>query len=144
MLKILLVVLSLLLTNTKTHAEEFKVTKGKPGYWQVVQDQKNVWWFRSPEGKLQFLSGVTSVQPFYDTSVPHGRHYVSKDYRNDLDAWGQTTQRRLTGMGFSSIGAWSHPAVQKYMPYTLDLNIQVSNSPTYRLGRVGSGNRSHR
>lgn len=125
MLKILLVVLSLL-TSQITNANEFKVIKGTPGYWQIVQDQNNIWWFRNPESKLQFLSGVTSVQPFYDSAISNGRYYVSKDYHGDINSWAKITYLKLIDTGFSSVGAWSHPAIQRYMPYTQDLNIQVS------------------
>jgi len=93
-------------------------------YW-TIQKNNNSWTFVSPNGKSIFINGVTSVQPFQNGPKPP--FYISKDFKNDnYEQWAKTTSKRIKEYGFSSIGAWSNQHLQKYIPYTKDLNILIS------------------
>ena len=41
----------------------FKVVLGQSGYWRLAQNEQGVWWFLSPDNRLEFLTTVTSVRP---------------------------------------------------------------------------------
>src|ERR1700683_306441 len=45
------------------HQNPFKELHGQQGFWRLGEDQSGVWWWVSPEGKLEFLNTVTTVQP---------------------------------------------------------------------------------
>ncbi|MGF1633792.1 MAG: hypothetical protein ACFCVE_08065 [Phycisphaerae bacterium] len=111
-------------------APEFSVVRGVEGFWQIVRDQKGVWWFRSPEGKLEFLNTVTTVVPYQLGRREAGPHYVSRDYNGgitndgDIEAWATATLERVLDSGFKALGAWCHPAFHELdVPMTRDLNL---------------------
>lgn len=107
-----------------------QLERGQPGFWQIVQDVNGVWWFRSPDGRLEFMNTVTTVQPFQLARSPDGPHFVSRDYNGgtthdgDLRAWAEATIARVRSAGFKGLGAWSHPVFHEFdIPITRDLNV---------------------
>lgn len=107
-----------------------EIERGQPGFWQLVQDTHGVWWFRSPDGRLEFLNTVTTVQPFQLARSPEGPHFISSDYTGgtthdgDLRAWATATWPRIAAAGFKGLGAWSHPVFHELeVPITRDLNV---------------------
>lgn len=108
----------------------YKLIRGTEGYWRIAQDSAGVWWFVSPDGKQEFLNGVTTVQPFQRGRVETGPHFVSSDWdggidrTGNLDAWSRQTLQRVTDTGFKALGAWCHPQFHQLdVPMTRDLNI---------------------
>lgn len=66
----------------------------------TIQNNKNHWWFISPQGKQEFLVGVTTV-PAKDAN-------------------------RIKSYGFKCEGAWSEQAPD--VPYSKDLNLFISTT----------------
>ena len=94
--------------------------RGKSGFWQIVK-QNNIWWFRSPEGHLEFVTSVQGVLPYqYGIQKPD---FVSSDYHGDLNLWAEVTAGRAKNYGFKAIGPWNDSSIDAYMPYFRDLNI---------------------
>lgn len=112
-------------------AETFKETRGKEGFWRIVQTQEGVWWFMSPEGNLEFLNTVTHVHPAQRGRDKDGPHFVSKDWDGgphreggDLDAWAAKTIKRVHEAGFKGLGAWCNWAFHKYdVTISRDLSV---------------------
>jgi hypothetical protein len=118
-----------LATTEPSHPNPFKELRGQPGFWRLGQDQSGVWWFVSPEGKLEFLNTVTTVQPQQDGRDKDAAAYLStdwdgKDKPRDLDLWATATLRRVQDYGFKGLGAWCHPAFHSLsVPCSQDLNL---------------------
>jgi hypothetical protein len=110
-----------------------EIIRGHPGYWRLAQDHSGVWWFLSPEGRLEFLNTVTTVQPVQLSRDKDAPHYLSRDWygkpdgegtRMQLDQWAQATLNRVLGIGFKGLGAWCNPAFHRLnVPMSQDLNL---------------------
>jgi len=104
--------------------------RGRHGYWRVKRDKYGVWWFLSPQGDLEFLNTVTTVQPVQKGRDENGLHYISRDWKGGLDfqkgndeMWARKTVERIKESGFKGIGAWSHHAFHQCdIPISRDLN----------------------
>lgn len=99
-----------------------EIVVGKEGFWRLMRDVNGVWWFLSPEGKLEFLNTVTTVQPYQKGRDKEGPHYVSRDWKGPLDAeiwvmepeadkseldyWAARTIERVKEAGFKGLGGW--------------------------------------
>jgi hypothetical protein len=110
----------------------FSATHGQPGYWRVAKTHEGVWWFVNPQGQLDFLNTVNTVQPVELGRDPQGPDYVSRDFdQRDLssasiDRWARATVSRLRDSGFKGVGAWSNPALHRCdVPMTQDLNLSA-------------------
>lgn len=109
----------------------FVQVNGKPGFWRTGRTSDNVWWFISPDDKLEFLNTVTTVQPFQLGRRKAGPHYVSRDWNGeydvnsgDLKAWAGTTLARVRDAGFKGLGAWCNPVFHGLdVSITRDLNL---------------------
>jgi len=115
-------------------------TSGQDGFWQIVQTEDGVWWFRSPDGKLEWLNTVTTVQPFQAARDIEGPAFVSRDWdggvgtEGNINAWAVATLARLREYGFKGIGAWSHPIFHEMeVPVSRDLNLWKWASERARL-----------
>ncbi len=105
--------------------------RGKEGFWRIIQDEKGIWWFLSPEGNIEFLNTVTSVKPFQKGRDENGQHYISHDWdggldkkRGNLDSWAQKTIQRVHQAGFKGMGAWCNPTLHMYdVAISRDLNL---------------------
>jgi hypothetical protein len=110
-------------------APSFSVVRGHQGFWRVAKTHDGIWWFLSPDNHLEFLNGITTVQPALRGRDPHGPDYVSRDWSGHNDGasllrWARTTLSRVQEIGFKSIGAWSHPSLHQLpAPMTQDLNV---------------------
>jgi hypothetical protein len=109
---------------------QWATMKGAPGFWQLGKTDKGVWWFVSPEGNVEFLNTVTTVQPYQNARDPHGTIFLSRDYNGtptkpgDLRKWAEATLKRVHAAGFKGLGAWCHPVFHELpVPITRDLNI---------------------
>src|SRR5437868_6670124 len=67
------------LPPTTGPAEEFKILRGKSGFWRVGKTESGVWWYVSPSDHREFLNTVTTVQPFQQGRDSDGPHFVSRD-----------------------------------------------------------------
>jgi hypothetical protein len=113
----------------------FASIRGTPGYWRIARTPQGVWWFVSPQGNLDFLNSVTTVQPTSRGRDRNGPDFLSRDAEaNDLpalcpaaiDRWGKATVDRVRDAGFKGIGAWSNPVLHNYdVPMTQDLNLSA-------------------
>jgi hypothetical protein len=104
--------------------QHFRQIRGASSFWQVVEDQSNRWWFRSPTGELKFINAVTTIQPRQTALLKLDTSFVSRDFDGThLDDWAQRTTKRVLDTGFNASGAWSNPAIAKYLPYAKDLNL---------------------
>lgn len=120
---------------------DFKAVRGKPGFWRVAQTSDGVWWFLTPQNQLQFMNGVTTVQPYQLARDPTGPSFVSRDWhpdaqgKGDLVAWGQATWARIRVIGFKGLGGWCNPVFHEIrgVPISRDLNIWSWMSPKDRL-----------
>jgi len=110
----------------------YKAQRGQPGYWRLGQVADGTWWFVAPDGRQEFLNGVTTVQPFQLGRDRDGAEYVSRDFNGrrgqtdgaDVRAWAAASLGRIREVGFKALGAWSHPAFHELdVPMTRDLNI---------------------
>src|SRR6185295_6804434 len=91
---------------------QFKQLRGQSGFWRVGETIDGVWWFITPDDRVEFMNMVTTVQPFQEARDPDGIHFVSRDYdpaTADVDAWAARTIARVRSLGFKGVGAWSHP-----------------------------------
>ncbi|HWP41548.1 MAG TPA: hypothetical protein VNL70_11520 [Tepidisphaeraceae bacterium] len=111
-------------------ASSLTVLRGKEGFWRLGRTASGVWWFVSPDNRLEFLNTVTTVQPYQWGRDKTGIHYVSRDFEGpvggpgDLHAWATRTAQRVLDMGFKGLGAWCHPEFHKLqIPITRDLNL---------------------
>ena len=118
--------------NPKQNNPQFETLRGREGYWRLGRDAAGVWWFVSPEGRAEFLNGVTTVQPTLLGRDPAGPHYVSRDWQNDprttsaKDAWAKATLARVNEFGFKGLGAWCDPVFHRHdVPVTRDLNVST-------------------
>jgi agarase len=103
---------------------EFQRIRGSENFWRLVQDQKGVWWFQAPDGRLEFMNTVTTVQPFQEGNSKDGA-FNSRDFNGkDLSAWARATLPRVLEAGFKGLGAWCNPAFHQLdVPMTRDLNL---------------------
>jgi hypothetical protein len=107
----------------------FSEVRGHDGFWRVAKTHEGIWWFLSPQNQVEFLNGVTTVQPALRGRDPRGPDYVSGDWdgRSDspsLLAWAQRTLGRVQSMGFKNLGAWCNPVMHQLpVPMTQDLNV---------------------
>ena len=115
---------------TTASSLDWAVVKGQPGYWRLGQTTQGVWWFISPEDKVEFLNTVTTVHPFQLARDPRGTIYMSRDYDGtptapgNLRHWAERTAQRILATGFKGLGAWCHPIFHQLpIPVTRDLNI---------------------
>jgi hypothetical protein len=113
--------------------ESLAIVRGHPGFWRLAEDRSGVWWFLSPDDRLEFLNTVTTVQPLQLSRDRDGAHFVSRDWhgdtngegtRSELDQWAQATLTRVLDTGFKGLGAWCNPAFHRLdVPMSQDLNI---------------------
>ncbi|MCC7352011.1 MAG: hypothetical protein IT446_15740 [Phycisphaerales bacterium] len=110
--------------------QNFSVVRGKAGFWRLGKDKQGVWWFISPQEKLEFLNTVTTVQPFQTARDPNGPDYVSQNWSGganddgDLKQWAAATLQRIHDYGFKGLGAWSNPVFHDLdVPISRDLNL---------------------
>jgi hypothetical protein len=108
----------------------FRIVKGREGFWRIVQGQDGVWWFLSPDGKTEFLNTVTTVQPFQLARDRDGAQFVSRDYDGGLaeggnmTRWAAATLGRVKAAGFKGLGAWCNPIFHDFpVPMSRDLNV---------------------
>ena len=109
----------------------FDVVRGSAGFWRLGRAKDGVWWFISPDDRLEFLNTVTTVQPFQLGRRAAGPHYVSRDWNGtfdansgDLKSWAKTTLARVRDSGFKGLGAWCNPVFhQLEVPISRDLNL---------------------
>lgn len=78
------------------HPNPFKELHGQTGFWRLGEDQSGVWWWVSPEGKLEFLNTVTTVQPEQEGRDRTSVRYLSTDWDGsykprNLDLWAKAT-----------------------------------------------------
>jgi hypothetical protein len=120
-------------SDAQTLPPNVSVVRGRAGYWRLAQDKSGVWWFMSPDGQLEFLNTVTTVQPTQLSRNPDGAHFVSLDWKGNadgegsqenLDRWAQATIQRVRDAGFKGLGAWCNPALHRFdIPMSQDLNL---------------------
>jgi hypothetical protein len=118
--------------HTAPTTRTFETLRGRDGYWRLGRDAAGVWWFVSPDGRAEFLNGVTTVQPRLLGRDQRGPHYVSRDWKGD-DAspaarrqWAEATLARVKGLGFKGMGAWCDPVFHGYdVPVARDLNLST-------------------
>ncbi len=120
-------------TTMPATAENLAVIRGVPGYWRLAQDRSGVWWFLSPDDRLEFLNTVTTVQPLQLSRDREAPHFVSRDWhgnsdgegsRAELDQWAEATLARVLNTGFKGLGAWCNPAFHHLdVPMSQDLNL---------------------
>ncbi|UCE99785.1 MAG: hypothetical protein JSV82_01595 [Planctomycetota bacterium] len=107
-----------------------EVVVGKEGFWRLMRDTNGVWWFLSPEGKLEFLNTVTTVQPHQKGQDENGPHYISKDwkgglerkwwgnefemYNGEFDYWAERTIKRVKDAGFKALGGWCNRVFHRH------------------------------
>jgi agarase len=98
--------------------------RGSTGFWRLAQDHNGVWWFAAPDGRLEFMNTVTTVQPFQSGFSKDGQ-FASHDWNGkDVDAWAAATLPRVYDAGFKGLGAWCNPAFHHLdIPMTRDLNL---------------------
>jgi hypothetical protein len=109
------------------------LARGHEGFWRLAKDKSGTWWFMSPDGKLEFLNTVTTVQPMQFSHVHNGPRFISRDWHGpsdgegnpaEQDAWAQATVKRVLDAGFKGLGAWCNPALHNQdIPMSQDLNI---------------------
>ncbi len=121
----LIVALLLIALATVLLMRSDKRVRGVIGYWHIEKDDRNVWWFVSPNGNKEFLNNVTSIQPYQESRDPSSKIFRSKDYNDDIELWAEKTANRVIGAGFKGSGAWSHQSIGKYIPYARDLNLML-------------------
>ncbi len=93
-------------------AQDFRSVHGRNGFWRIVEAPDQTWWFQSPQGRLEFLNTVTTVQPYQHAGNPEKAGFQSSDWHGDLDTWAAATVKRVgTTYGFKGIGAWSNDAL---------------------------------
>ncbi|MDP9174557.1 MAG: hypothetical protein M3O30_11915 [Planctomycetota bacterium] len=103
---------------------QFQNVRGNVGFWSLVQDQDGVWWFRAPDGRLEFMNTVTTVQPFQQGFSADGEFRAREWNGKDLTAWARATLPRVRDAGFKGLGAWCNPAFHQLdVPMTRDLNL---------------------
>lgn len=114
----------------------FTSVHGKKGFWQLVKTADGVWWYRSPEGRLEFMNTVTTVQPYQVARDRIGPSYVSRDWDGGITAkgdflhWANATWKRVHAVGFKGLGAWCNPAFHQIdVPISRDLNVWTWMSP---------------
>ncbi len=112
---------------------KFVRQSGQAGYWRLAQTAQGVWWFVSPDDRLEFLNTVTTVQPYQLARDPIGPGFVSRDWNGsagregDVAQWAKTTLQRVKAAGFKGLGAWCHPVFHQLdVPMTRDLNVWAS------------------
>jgi len=116
-------------TPELTPPNPFAQLHGHPGFWRLAEDQAGVWWFLSPDGKLEFLNTVTTVQPEQDGRDKGSIHFVSTNWDDryqaaDLEQWAKATLTRVQDYGFKGLGAWCNPAFHALdVPMSQDLNL---------------------
>jgi hypothetical protein len=120
-------------SDSQSLPANISVVHGRPGFWRLAQDKSGVWWFMSPDGQLEFLNTVTTVQPTQLSRFHDGAHFVSVDWKGnaqgegseqDLDQWAQATIQRVRDAGFKGLGAWCNPALHRFdIPMSQDLNL---------------------
>lgn len=122
-----------------TSQVEFTVTLGREGFWRIGRTTAGVWWFIAPDGKLEFLNTITSVQPTQPGRDESGPAFVSRDLDGDpndpaaLDRWAAKTLVRIQQTGFKGLGAWCNHAFHKLdVPVTRDLNLSAWVKPEDR------------
>lgn len=100
--------------------------KGNSNFWHL-QNDNNVWWLVDPDQNKTFFLGVTSIRPEqFGLTEPH---YLSKNYNEEnKEEWAKKTSEQIKEIGFTGSGAWSDPAIHKYLPYTKDLNLTKYSS----------------
>jgi hypothetical protein len=103
--------------------EDFAAVRGTVGYWRLAQTRQGVWWYLSPDDRVEFLNSVTTVQPFQAGRA--GDDYVSADFKSrDLHRWAEGTLAKIHDAGFKGLGAWCNPVFhQMDVPMTRDLNL---------------------
>ena len=109
----------------------FRQVNGNAGFWRVGKTADGVWWFISPDDKLEFLNTVTTVQPYQLGRRKAGPHYMSKDWNGtyeinsgDLKSWATQTLTRVRDAGFKGLGAWCNPVFHGLdVSMTRDLNL---------------------
>jgi len=113
-------------------AADFEVLRGQEGFWRVGRDRDGAWWFVRPDGRPEFLNGVTTVRPHLAGRNPAGPHYTSRDLpdhtgdRSGDSQWAEATLARVSACGFKSLGAWCDPVLHKYdLPVARDLNLST-------------------
>ena len=98
----------------------FAQIHGHPGFWRLAEDQAGVWWFLSPEGKLEFLNTVTTVQPEQEPRDKDSAHFVSTDWDGkyqpaDIDHWANATLMRVRDCGFKGLATGAIPRSTRSM-----------------------------
>jgi hypothetical protein len=106
-------------------AQDFRSVHGRNGFWRIVEAPDQTWWFQSPQGQLEFLNTVTTVQPYQHAGNPEKSGFESSDWHGDLDSWATAAVKRIgTTYGFKGIGAWSSDALIGHgMPVSRCLNL---------------------
>ena len=108
------------------NSSKYNEIRGKDGFWRIAKDRNNTWWLLSPNDNELFYLGITSVRYVqYGIKPPD---YNSKDYNGDLDAWAETTSKKVLRYGFNGAGAWSEKSIHKYLPYTTVLNLSLNTT----------------
>ena len=116
--------------------------RGTQGFWRLARDDAGVWWFVAPDGRREFLNGVTTVQPRLLGRNPLGPHYLSRDLPAGspsaaaLRHWATASVRRVHDAGFKAIGAWSAEIFHDLdVPVARDLNLStwLTGDPTWAL-----------
>ncbi len=101
---------------------DWSVLRGQSGYWQLGKDRQGVWWFISPEGKMEFLNLVTGINPFQNGRA--GDNFVATTWASDEEQWAESEASRVLSYGFKGSGSWSHRALHKTsLPMSRDLNV---------------------
>ncbi|MGD1277302.1 MAG: hypothetical protein ABR964_08775 [Tepidisphaeraceae bacterium] len=118
---------------TSTAADALAKIRGTAGFWRLGQDRSGVWWFVSPDGRLEFLSNVTTVQPVQNSHERGGPHFVSRDWKGnadgegsqaELESWAAATLQRVRDTGFKGLGAWCNSEFHRLnVPMSQDLNL---------------------
>lgn len=108
------------------------------GYFRI-EKVGNAYWLVDPLGYLFISKGVNHVDYNGDYSPalgysPYNRNIMSK-YRT-TDRWIEVTVSRLIRWGFNTVGSWSSKELQKYLPYTLILNILGGYGFDWASGRM--------
>ncbi|MGZ4736759.1 MAG: hypothetical protein ACXV8R_14215 [Acidimicrobiia bacterium] len=103
---------------------------GATGYFHTTFDGHR-WWLVTPDGRPFYSTGINHVTADNDTDRVTGVcpycQAVAANYPN-VDAWTDTTVRRLRSWGINTIGSWSD--VDRFaprMPYTYLLSMASTN-----------------
>jgi len=108
--------------NEKIHLSKFwgdsdiKLTEGT-GYFEVAQDENDVWWFVTPEGNIFYSMGINCVLP---CSRPEYTEAIFEKY-GSYEVWAEAQKIRYQRWNYNTLGAWCNLSLLENIPYTYQI-----------------------